>query len=176
MRLAPVLFAGLALTALALADARADALDDLTKAEQQAHQAWQNLALTERKWTFVTGEVKGYGMYQERQSNLFKPSDKIITYVEPIGYKWKPIVDGMFEVGFSVDVTLRDDKDEIIFAKQGFLGNEWQSHNAGMEYFLVFTLTASDLPPGRYAVTYTLHDTNGDQSSSFDQDFRIEAD
>ena len=65
--------------------------EDLTKAEQKTYDAWQALPLTERTITFITEPSTGYGMYKEKGSKVFKAGEKIITYVEPIGYGWKDI-------------------------------------------------------------------------------------
>ena len=42
--------------------------------------------------TFVVpGSVDGYGIYQSHNSSIFKPGEKIVLYMEPVGYSYKPI-------------------------------------------------------------------------------------
>src|SRR5215831_8400006 len=39
----------------------------------------------------VPGSVNGYGIYQSHNSSIFKPGEKIVLYMEPVGYSYKPI-------------------------------------------------------------------------------------
>ena len=39
----------------------------------------------------VPGSVDGYGIYQSHNSSIFKPGEKIVLYMEPVGYSYKPI-------------------------------------------------------------------------------------
>ena len=71
-------------------------IDILNKAEEKVYEAWGKLGLTERTYTFVSEPSKGYGMYQEKQSSIFKPGEKVITYVEPIGFGWKELPHDMY--------------------------------------------------------------------------------
>lgn len=164
------LFSGSALAAAAAP------LDELDQASEKHYDAWNRIALTERKVTFVAEKAQGYGMYQDRQSSIFKPGEKIITYVEPIGYRWKTLPGAMYEMNFLVDVLIKDADGNVIGDKKGFLKNISQSHNAGMEFFMNLTLTLEGVPAGSYVVTYTLHDISGGQTSSFDQEFNISGD
>ena len=43
--------------------------------------------------TFVSSEPGGYGMYEERKSNIFKPGETFLLYVEPVGYRYGTITD-----------------------------------------------------------------------------------
>jgi hypothetical protein len=151
------------------ASAHADPLDTLLKAETKAYEAWGKLPLTERKVIFVTAPAAGYGMYEERTSTVFKQDEKIVTYVEPIGYGWKTLPNGMFEMNFTVDILIKDSEGTPVVEKKDFLKNVLQSHNAAMEMQLSFTLSLSGAPAGDYTLTYTIHDHSADQESSFDQ-------
>ena len=42
--------------------------------------------------TFVVPEsTGGYGVYEEHLSNTFKPGEKIVLYIEPVGFSYQPI-------------------------------------------------------------------------------------
>ncbi|MGC2571935.1 MAG: hypothetical protein WA364_10535 [Candidatus Nitrosopolaris sp.] len=42
--------------------------------------------------TFVVPEsVNGYVIYQSHNSSIFKPGEKIVLYIEPVGYSYKSI-------------------------------------------------------------------------------------
>lgn len=180
MRAAPALFLTAALVSLTAVwsaeTVRAEPLDELTAAETKVGDAWGRLALTQRKVTFVSQKAQGYGMYQDRQSNIFQPGEKIVTYVEPIGYRWKKLPGDMYEMNFLVDLQIRDDKGTVVAEKKAFSKNVSQSHNAGREFFMNLTLSLDGVPAGSYVVTYTLHDVSGNQTSSFDQEFNIAGD
>ncbi len=167
-----VLIAGFTLMILS-SGAHADALDALTKAETKTYEAWGKLPLTERTVTFITAPSQGYGLYQEKQGNLFKPGEKIITYVEPIGYGWKELPGDMYEMNFVSDLLLKTEKGEVVTDQKGFAKNVLQSHNANMEFSMDFTLNLTGAPAGKYVLTYTIHDISNNQTSSFDQELTI---
>ncbi|CAN7672028.1 hypothetical protein LJR030_002950 [Rhizobium sp. LjRoot30] len=150
-------------------------MDDLLKAEEKAYEAWGALGLTERTYTFITEPSKGYGMYQEKQSTIFKPGEKVITYVEPIGFSWKELPGGLYELNFVSDVKIKAENGDVVLDQKGFSKNVLQSHNAITEFSMDFTLTLTGAPAGKYTLTYTLHDMSGDQTSTFDQEFTIAA-
>ena len=43
--------------------------------------------------TFVSSEPGGYGIYEERKSNVFKPGETFLLYVEPLGYTYGTVTD-----------------------------------------------------------------------------------
>ena len=43
--------------------------------------------------TFVSSEPGGYGMYEDRKSNVFKPGETFLLYVEPVGYTYDTVTD-----------------------------------------------------------------------------------
>ncbi|MDR6816658.1 hypothetical protein J2X76_001831 [Neorhizobium sp. 2083] len=165
-----------ALTVLFLSPAAYSApIDALTKAEEKTYEAWGKLGLTERLVTFVTAPSTGYGIYQEKQSSIFKQGEKVITYVEPIGYGWKELPHDMYELNFVSDLKIKAANGDVMLDKKAFSTNVLQSHNANMEFSMDFTLTLTGAPAGKYTLTYTIHDMSGDQTSTFDQEFTIAA-
>jgi len=153
--------------------AHADPLEALNKAEIKAYEAWGKLPLTERVVTFITGPSQGYGMYQDKQSSIFKVGEKIITYVEPIGYGWKELPGSMYEMNFVSDLLFKTDSGEVVTDQKGFAKNILQSHNANTEFSMDFTLTLTGVPAGKYVLQYTIHDMSGDQTSVVEQDVTI---
>lgn len=155
--------------------AYAGPMDELTDAEQKTYDAWQKLPLTERTIVFITAPSSGFGMYSEKTSHVFKPGEKIITYVEPIGYGWNELPGGIFELNFVSDVALTAENGDIVTNQKAFSKNVLQSHNANMEFSMDFTLTLSGVPAGKYTLEYTIHDMSGKQVSTFDQEIEIAA-
>ena len=155
--------------------AHADALENLTKAEEKMYEAWAKAPFSERIVTFVSQKSNGYGIYQEKQGTVFKPGEPIITYVEPIGYGWKELPGEMFETNFVGDLLLKDDKGVVVTDQKGFVKNVLQSHNAITEFSMDFTLTLTGIPAGNYVLTYTINDLSSGEKFSFNQDFSIAA-
>jgi hypothetical protein len=114
-------------------------------------------------------------MYSEKTSHVFKPGEKIITYVEPIGYGWNELPGDMYELNFVSDVALTAENGDIVTNQKAFSKNVLQSHNANMEFSMDFTLTLSGVPAGKYTLEYTIHDMSGKQVSTFDQEVEIAA-
>src|SRR5918999_294858 len=43
--------------------------------------------------TFVSSEPGGYGIYEDRKSNVFKPGETFLLYIEPLGYTYGTVTD-----------------------------------------------------------------------------------
>lgn len=151
----------------------AQTLEALQGAEAAAKTAWEQLPLTERKVTFVKASSTGYGMYDARDNNIFKPGEPIISYVEPVGFGWKPIDGAKYEIGFVIDLALKTEDGTLVSDQKGFMQVKQESHAQNQEYSIDMTLTLDNAPPGKYTVTYTIHDTASEEVSSFDQEFVV---
>ncbi len=147
--------------------------EDFTQAEEKLYTAWQNLPLMERKVLLLTAPSTGYGLYTERTSNVFKPTEKIFTYVEPVGYGWKQLPNNMFEMSFVTDLTLKAENGDTMLEKKAFLNSTLQSHTPNMEFTMDYSLSLTGAPVGKYTVEYTIHDMTSKQDSSFDQQIEI---
>lgn len=161
-----------ALTGIGL-PAKADPLDDWKKAEAQAEDAWRKLPMSTRNATFISESPTGYGIYKIRETNVFKPEDELITYVEPLGYDWKPLPDGLVNMGFDSDFTIRNEQGKIVAHQPNFAQSIVQNHHRAREFYIEFTLSISEMPIGSYTLTYTIRDIASDKSTSFDQSFEI---
>lgn len=167
------IFLSLLIAIINLSVANADPLADWQKADAEALAAWEKLPLTQRNITFVSGEPGGYGIYNVRQSNIFEPDDKLVTYAEAIGYGWKQLPNGMYEIGIAGDFAVKDEKGKVILEQKGFSRVTIQNHTKPREFFIHYTLNLTGAPEGNYTLTYTLHDATTGESTSFDQPFTI---
>ena len=52
-------------------------------------QVWDASPLVFRRALFVAGSPSGFGIYNPRPDNVFKPGEKLVIYAEPIGFKWE---------------------------------------------------------------------------------------
>jgi hypothetical protein len=66
---------------------------ELKTAREQFLLAWNHTSFQNQFDTFVNS-ADGYGVYEEHKSNVFKPGEPIVLYVEPVGFTHMPISDG----------------------------------------------------------------------------------
>jgi hypothetical protein len=109
--------------------------------------------------TFVApGSVNGYGIYQPHDSSIFRPGEKIVLYIEPVGYSYKPI-GSMFLMNFTGDLLISDKAGHILGGFQNLPLSTIISHHKNKELTLTVSLTQTNpFPPGDYVLKYTIHD------------------
>jgi hypothetical protein len=123
--------------------------------------------------TFVVPDsAGGYGVY-EPKSNIFKPNDRIVLYIEPIGFSYNTLRtekgETLYELKFTADFTLYDETGKRIISGQKDIPiSQIISHHKNKELFLIFTLDPpkQGFPSGNYLVKYTIHDVPS--GNSFD--------
>jgi hypothetical protein len=113
--------------------------------------------------TFVNFEPQGYGIYQQKESSVFKPGEELILYIEPKGYEYGTLLDEsgdkLYTIDFAVDFAISDESGNILTSQQGITLDEIVSHHKNKELFIPFTITqSSPFPDGNYIITYVIHD------------------
>jgi hypothetical protein len=72
--------------------------------------------------TFVSSEPGGYGMYDARKSNVFKPGETFLLYVEPVGYTYGTITDSdgnrLYTMNFTLDFLISDKNGNVLGGQQ----------------------------------------------------------
>jgi hypothetical protein len=136
--------------------------------------AWQKMPLTQRRAIFVSAPPESYGVYEERKSNIFKVGEKLITYVEPIGYTWTANTDGTYNYGIVVDFLVKRPDGKILGGKEKLLRFVKRSRVRNQELMLVLSLSLDAIDPGEYFVEYKLHDDQSSKESKFTQNFTIQ--
>jgi hypothetical protein len=124
--------------------------------------------------TFVVpGSVNGYGIYQSHNSSIFKPGEKIVLYMEPIGYSYKPI-GSLFLMNFTGDVLISDKAGHVLTGFQNLPLSTLISHYKNKELTLTVSLTQTEpFPPGEYVLKYTIHDLPSGNSFDIIKNIRI---
>ncbi len=164
---------GLILAACLATAAHADPLADLAAAQKATIEAWGKVPFSQQNVTFISEASSGYGVYKARSSNVFKPGEPIITYGEPVGYGWKQLSDGLYEMHLMADLDIVDTSGEVLWSKRGYMDTHLVSHKQNMEFKFDMTLTLDGLSAGKYKLHYTLHDMTSGKASSFDEDFEL---
>jgi hypothetical protein len=114
--------------------------------------------------TFVVpGSSHGYGIYEVHKSNVFKPGEKIVLYIEPVGFTHKPITGTNKEIlylsNFTADVIISDKAGKVLGGVQNLPVSEILSHHRNNEVSLTVSLTQSNpFPVGNYMVKYLIRD------------------
>jgi hypothetical protein len=145
----------------------------LSALQEAVSNVWQLMPLTRRRAMFVTSVPASYGSYDERPSNIFHPGEKIITYMEPVGYTWAANKDGTFNYGVTVDVLLKRSDGKIVGGRENFLDVARTSHMRNQELMLVTSLPLDAAEPGDYVIEYKLHDQQSNKTSQFAQSFTL---
>ena len=133
---------------------------------------WNESPLAFRKSLFVTGEPGGFGIYDPRPDNVFKPGEKLVIYVEPVGFTWQP-KDGLNHAELVADLVLKDGEGTVVAEQEGFGTFTFDSHEQNMEIMSVLTVDFTDAPAGKYIAVLKFTDKPGDKSASFELPFEI---
>jgi hypothetical protein len=189
MKFVAVVFALTFLAGASFASAHAGDLTDMAKqAESDAKagkhleaydamrkatfKAWEATPLLFRKSLFVAGEPGGFGIYDARSDNIFKKGEKLVIYVEPVGFAWQP-KDGLNNALLVADLVVKDGEGTVVAQQEGFGTFTFKSHEQNMEVMSVLTVDFSGAPAGKYIAELKFNDKLGDKSASFELPFEI---
>jgi len=151
----------------------APTLADLETAENAIANLWSQLPYTARHVMFVSHKAELYGGYEQRPSNVFIQGEKLLTYLEPVGYGWKPLDAGMFTFGVTTDFEILTPSGKVLAGQRAFQKVDLASHYKNREFFVSLTLTIDGIEPGDYVLAYTLHDNVSGKSTRVEQPFTI---
>ena len=142
---------------------------ELNAAREQLLLAWNRTGFHSQFDTYVNS-ADGYGVYEEHKSNVFKPGEPIILYVEPVGFTHLPINGGgvpntnsnntkLYLINLTAGIVLSDKQGNILLGRENIPLLNVISHNKNTELFMNLRVTQSSLfPAGDYVVTYTVTD------------------
>ena len=128
--------------------------------------------------TFVSSEPGGYGMYEERESNVFAPGETFLLYVEPVGYSYGNVTDEngdqLYTMNFTADFTISDPNGTILAGQEDIPLSNLVSHHQNKELMLQMTIDqTSPFPPGDYVLRYTFTDENSGKSFDIIKDVTV---
>jgi hypothetical protein len=136
-----------------------------TNAKQAFHSAFDTFV--------VPGSVNGYGVYQAHNSSIFKPGEKILLYIEPASYSYKP-VGSLFLMNFTADVLVSDKAGHVLTGLQNLPISTLISHYKNKELILTVSLIQTNpFPVGDYVLKYTVHDVPSGNSFDILKNIRI---
>lgn len=147
-----------------------EAYDTIRKATLKV---WQDGPLLFRKAIFVTKAPEGFGIYDPRSDAVFKSGEKLVIYVEPVGFTWKE-QNGLNHAQLVADLVLKDGEGTIVGQQEGFGTFTFDSRDENMEVMTALTIDFTEAPAGKYAAELKFTDKLGDKSASFELPFEIE--
>jgi len=133
----------------------------------------QSLPLTVPRAVFITEVPKAYRAYSEKSEPVFATGEKLITYVEVAGLKWRPAPDNQRESRFTVDLELTDDKGKTLALQKEFGNFTFTGHSDAIEIYTHLTLDVDGAKPGAYVLRYTVNDVIAERSTPFELPFTL---
>jgi hypothetical protein len=180
---------GLALPVLATASALAGtAADKAAESEKllaagkplEAYQAisaavdaiWDKMPLTIGKAVYVVGNPAGFGVYNPRESTVFKPGEKMVIYVESQGYGFAKI-NGIYGIRLQTGIAVKDASGKVVFKKSSFGDFKLRSRKKNREFFLKLTISLNGAPEGNYTLVVPIKDLVKGGQTQFSLPFTI---
>jgi hypothetical protein len=129
--------------------------------------------------TFVSSEPGGYGMYEDRKSNVFKPGETFLLYVEPVGYAYGTVIDEdgsrLFTMNFTLDFLISDKNGTVLAGQEEIPISSLVSHHQNKELFFDISIDqSSPFPTGDYVITYRITDKNSGKSFDITKDVTVQ--
>jgi hypothetical protein len=139
------------------------------KAREQYLRSWEQSNFSSELATFVIpNSVNGYGIYDEHRSNIFKPGEPIVLYVEPIGFTHKKLTDESGNALYNVKLipsVIISSKIDNKSASIDFPQFAFTSHRKNTKAELTITVTQNTpIPEGEYKILYTIKDAQSNKS------------
>lgn len=157
------------------ADAKSDKnLEAYNTIRKAALKIWESGPLLFREARFVKSSPTGYGIYDPRPDNVFKPGEKLFIYVEPVGFTWKD-QGALNHAELVSDLVLKDSEGTVLGEQAGFGTFTFDSRDQNMEVMTALTIDFTEAPAGKYIAQLKFTDKLGNKSASFELPFEIKA-
>lgn len=121
----------------------------------------------------VTEPAAGFGIYNPRADEKYKVGEPILIYAEPFGYGYGSAGEGLYTIGFTVDLKVTTEAGEVLGEMPGVADMALTSRFKNREFQANLTYTLDGIAPGRYVLETTLRDKNSDKSGSFQNTIEI---
>ncbi len=136
----------------------------------------KTLPFTIGKAVFVTATPAGYGMYEQKEGSAFKPREKLVSYVEPVGLTWKEAgAEGKLETRFTVDLDVMSPEGEVLASRNAFGDFTFTGYHRNQEIYATLTVDVGGAPEGDYVLRFRFNDIHSGRSATVDQPFKIAA-
>lgn len=115
--------------------------------------------------TFVSSDPVAYGVFEERNSSVFKPGEEVLLYVEPVGIQYKNTTDEngnkLYSLNMTADLIISDKDGSIVGGEQNIPLTNFTSRHQNKEIELDLSITGTEtLDPGDYMLKWIVTDQN----------------
>ncbi|MBJ7450088.1 MAG: hypothetical protein JHC93_07015 [Parachlamydiales bacterium] len=137
----------------------------LESVDQAKLMLFQAAPLALENFQLVKEPSTAYGVYQTRESNVFKTGDTIYIYCEPIGYTIKEEGEN-YNFKLTTDFSISDDKNNVLARQEDFANFGLDSHEPNTELMLNINYKFTGAEPGTYFLQTTVRDQYSDKRTS----------
>lgn len=132
-----------------------------------------NTTIGIREAVLVVEPAAGIGIYNPRANEKYKIGEPILLYAEPYGYGFGSGGDGLYTIGFMVDLKVMTEAGEILGELPAVANLDLTSRKKMHEFTANLTYTLDGITPGRYILETTLRDKNSEKFGSFQNSIEI---
>ena len=133
---------------------------------------WEEAPLTVQNATFIQGEVKEFGVYKPRGSNVFDGVEPVQIYCEPIGCILKKVGRG-YSISLSQDFAVMDAGGQNIGGMKDQKVLDLKLPTFTPQIMLDMTFNLKGIVPGKYTLAITVKDNNSTKTGTFELPFEI---
>nr|WP_244413428.1 hypothetical protein [Methylorubrum extorquens] len=128
-----------------------------------------------RRALYVARKAADFGDVEARPSNVFKPGEPLLTYIEPVGEATQSIGSDQIGFGVIVDFEVRTAEGKALATQKNMIDRDVTVKRAEGEpnFFLNLSLDLDGFPPGNYVLVYTLRDKLSGRTLDVPQPFTI---
>ncbi|GAB1479911.1 hypothetical protein MASR2M74_24810 [Paracoccaceae bacterium] len=116
----------------------------------------------------VTEAAAGFGLYNPRPDAVYKTGEPIILYAEPVGFGYGTGGEGLFNVGFAVDLQVLDEAGQELGNVENVTELNLTARYKLREFQANLTYNLEGIAPGKYRLVTTLRDKNSPKTGSFE--------
>ena len=151
-----------------------DYLGGLAAAEEIAAQVWDATpGILFLETLPVTEPAAGFGLYNPRPDAVYKSGEAIIIYAEPVGFGYGTGGEGLFTVGFAVDLQVLDEAGQELGNVENVTELNLTARYKLREFQANLTYNLEGIAPGKYRLVTTLRDKNSPKTGSFETAIEI---
>lgn len=122
----------------------------------------------------VIAPASGFGIYNPRADNIYKLAEPIVIYAEPFGYGYGSPGEGLYSIGFFVDLQVQTETGEILGDVPNVTELDMSSRYPNKEFQANITYNLDGIPAGKYRLITTLRDKNSAKLGTFETEIVIQ--
>lgn len=138
------------------------------------NQVWESTTeITFRNVVLVTEGAGGFGIYNPRPDAKYKIGEPVIIYAEPYGYGFGSAGEGLYALGFNVDLKVLSETGDVLGEIPDLAVLNLQSRAQNYEFQANLTYNLNGITAGNYVLQTTFRDMNSAKVGSFETTIEI---